>query len=140
MHVNESDVAPGRKVLYISTAPEEHDSFRRILHEPGWLITAAFSFQQAIACLCRDRIGIIVCDCHLPDGSWRDILSHIAELTEPSAVIVTSASAGSDLRAEVQSLGGYDVLYKPFQADEVSRVLSAAWQERAALAGALLPA
>jgi len=140
MHRNKSDVALSRKVLYIGAAPEDHDSFRRILHEPSWRVTAAFSCQQAIACLCRDRIGVIVCDRHLPDGSWRDILSLIAELTEPSVVIVASEDGAATLRAEVQSLGGYEVLSKPFRPEEVSRVINAAWCERALLAGALLPA
>jgi DNA-binding NtrC family response regulator len=131
MRQNRFDVAPDRKVLSISAAPEDHDSLRRILHDPGWSITRAFSCQQAIACLCRARMGVIVCDCHLSDGSWRDILSYVADLTEPSVVIVASRAAGEDLRAEVRALGGFEVLSKPFRADDVSRVVIAAWQNRA---------
>jgi DNA-binding NtrC family response regulator len=131
MRQNRFDVAPDRKVLSISTAPEDHDSLRRMLNDPGWSITRAFSCQQAIACLCRDRMGVIVCDGHLSDGSWRDILSYVAEMTEPAAVIVASGAAGGDLRAEVRALGGFEVLSKPFRAEEVSRVVVAAWQNRA---------
>jgi DNA-binding response OmpR family regulator len=76
-------------------------------------------------------MGVIVCDCHLSDGSWRDILSYVAELTEPAVVIVASRAAGEDLRAEVRALGGFDVLSKPFRAEEVGRVIMAAWQNRA---------
>ena len=131
MRQNRFDAAPDRKVLSISTGPEDHDSLRRILQDPGWSITRAFSCQQAIACLCRARMAVIVCDCHLSDGSWRDILSYVAELTEPAVVIVASRAAGEDLRAEVRALGGFDVLSKPFRAEEVSRVVIAAWQNRA---------
>jgi DNA-binding response OmpR family regulator len=131
MRPNRFDAAPGRKALSISTSAEDHDSLRRILHDPGWSITTAFSCQQAIACLCRARMGVIVCDCHLSDGSWRDILSYVAELTEPAVVIVASRAAGEDLRAEVRALGGFDVLSKPFRAEEVGRVIMAAWQNRA---------
>ena len=134
MRQNRFDVAPGRKVLSISTTPQDHDSLRRILHDPSWRVTAAFSFQQAMACLCRERIGVIICDCHLPDGSWRDILSHIAELTEPSVVIVTTGASGADLRGEVRSLGGVEVLSKPFRAEEVRRVIVEAWESRAVAA------
>jgi DNA-binding NtrC family response regulator len=131
MRQNQFEVGPCRKVLSISTAREDHDSLCHILCDPGWSITRAFSCQQAIACLCRDRMGVIVCDCHLSDGSWRDILSYVAELTEPSVIIVTSRTVSADLRAEVHSLGGYEVLSKPFQAEELSRTVSAAWQNRA---------
>ena len=140
MRQNQFDVAPGRKVLSISTVPEDHDSLRRILHDPSWRVAAAFSCQQAITYLCRDRMDVIVCDCHLPDGSWRDILSYIAELTEPSVVIVTSRAVGADLRAEVRALGAFEVLPKPFRADEVSRVVMAAWQNRAVRVQELAPA
>jgi CheY-like chemotaxis protein len=131
MRQNRFDVAPDRKVLSISTVPEDHDSLRRILHDPSWRVTAALSCQQAITYLCRDRMDVIVCNCHLPDGSWRDILSYIAELTEPSVVVVTSRAAGADLGAQVRALGGFGVLSKPFQAEEVSRVVIAALQNRA---------
>ncbi len=135
-----SDVALGRNVLSISATREDHDSLRRILNDPSWRVTAAFSCQQAITYLCRDRIGIIVCDCFLPDGSWRDILSHIADLTEPPVVIVTTRAAGADFRAEVHALGGYGVLAKPFQEEEVIRVAIAACQNRAATAPEPAPA
>jgi DNA-binding NtrC family response regulator len=140
MRQNQFDVAPGRKVLSISTVPEDHDSLCRILCDSGWSITRAFSCQQAIARLCRDRMGVIVCDCHLSDGSWRDILSYIAELTEPSEVIVSSRVVGADLRAEVRALGAFEVLPKPFRAEEVSRVVMAAWQNRAVRVQELAPA
>jgi DNA-binding response OmpR family regulator len=133
---------PGRKILSISAASEDHDSLRRILNDPGWRITPAFSCQQGIACLCRDRMAVILCDCHLPDGTWRDILSHIAELPEPPVVIVTArtANANSNLRAEVRALGGYDVLTKPFSPEEVVHVLIAAWRNRAVSAEVPIPA
>jgi DNA-binding response OmpR family regulator len=129
-----------RKILSISAAPEDHNSLRGILRDPEWRITCAASCQQAIAYLCRDRVGVIVCDCHLPDGTWRDVLSHIAALTEPSAVIVTSGAADACLRAEVRALGGYEVLTKPFQPGEVARVIVAAWQNIAIAAPVPAPA
>jgi DNA-binding response OmpR family regulator len=128
-----------RKILTISPTLEDHDALRRILQEPDWSIKCAFSYQQALACLCRDRMDIILCDCHLPDGAWRDILSHIAAMTQPPSVIVMSATADANLRAEVRTLGGYQLLSKPFLPEEVERVVSAAWQERVET-GALVPA
>jgi DNA-binding NtrC family response regulator len=128
-----------RKILTISATLEDHDTLRRVLPEPDWSITRAFSCQQAIACLCRDRVGVILCDCHLPDGAWRDILSHIAAMTEPPSVIVMSETADANLGAEVRTLGGYQLLSKPFFPEEVERVVSAAWRERVET-GALVPA
>ena len=128
-----------RKILTISPTLEDHDALYCILQEPDWSITRAFSCQQAIACLCRDRVGLILCDCHLPDGAWRDILSHIAAMTEPPSVIVMSPTADANLRAEVRALGGYQLLSKPFLTEEVERVVGDAWRERMET-GVLVPA
>jgi DNA-binding NtrC family response regulator len=119
-----------RNILSISAAPEDHDSLRGLLSDPNWHIIRAFSCQQAMNCLCRNRVGVIICDCHLPDGTWRDILSQIAPLTEPPAVIVTSMSADAGLRAEVRAMGAYDVLSKPFVREEVASVVAGAWDNR----------
>ena len=123
----------GRRILSVSSTQEDHDSLCHILNDPGWLITGVFSCQQAVSYLCRERSAIIICACHVPDGTWRDILSHIAELTDPPLVIVTAEAAEESLRAEVHALGGYDVLAKPFVAEEVSHMLSAAWKQRASV-------
>ena len=120
-----------RKILSISAEHGVHDSLRALLRDTDWRITPVYSCQQAMACLCRQRVDIIICDCLLPDGNWQDILSHIAALPEPSAVIVTSISPDARLRAEVRAMGGYEVLSKPFEPDEVLRVVVAAWENRA---------
>jgi hypothetical protein len=44
------------------------------------------------------------------------------------------------LRAELRTLGGYEVLTKPFQSEEVTRVIVAAWQNIAAAASEPAPA
>jgi len=127
------------KILSISAVSEDHDLLRRILNDPHWRITRAFSCHQAITCLCRDRMALIVCDCHLPDGTWRDILSYIAALNDPPSVIVTALTADANLHSEVRSLGGYDVLAKPFSPEKVKHVLAAAWEDRTILADVAAP-
>ena len=126
-------------ILSVSANPEDHDSLRCIMQDRGWRIICASSGQQATACLCHARVDVIVCDC-LPDGTWRDILSCIAELTEPAAVIVTSATTDEVFRTEVRSLGGFDVLSKPLDPAEVQRLVTAAWRNRAVPAETPVPA
>lgn len=115
------------RILSISACSNDYAALRRILNEPIWQITCVTSLHRAIGHLCRDRPAAIICDSHLPDGDWRDLLSHIAELMDPPVLIVTAGSEDQLLLSEVLALGGYCVLTKPFQADEVRRVLAAAW-------------
>jgi DNA-binding response OmpR family regulator len=113
-------------ILSISAFAKDHEALRRILSDPEWQITCADSCHQAIGRLCRNRPAVIICERHLPDGTWRDLLSHIADLIDPPALVVTSEGPDDHLLSEVLSLGGYHVLSKPFVADEVKRVLATA--------------
>jgi DNA-binding NtrC family response regulator len=121
---------PRQRILCISAFPEDHDSLRLILADPVWRISSASCCQQAIQRLCRDRVEVILCDARLPDATWRDILSQIADLTNPPALVVAGWEANEDLRAQVRALGGYDVLAKPFVAEQVKHVMSAALHPR----------
>ena len=116
------------RILSISACSNDYDALRGILNDPVWQVTCATSLHQAIGCLCRDRPAAIISDSHLPDGNWRDLLSHIAALMDPPVLIVTAGSADQTLLAEVLALGGYCVLTKPFQADEIRRVLAGTWK------------
>ena len=44
-------------------------------------------------------------------------------------LLVTSKTADENLWAEVLNLGGYDVLMKPFELGEVTRVIGMAWRQ-----------
>lgn len=54
------------------------------------------------------------------------ILRHAQAQSQPPKLIVASRLADERLWAEVLNLGGYDLLVKPFVADEVQRVVSLA--------------
>ena len=75
-------------------------------------------------CGAQRRVDVVFCECHQPDGTWKDILGHIAEMRDPPAFVVTSGAINAHFRSEVRALGGYDVMTKPLNANEVRRVLS----------------
>jgi len=96
-----------------------------------YLIADADTCQEAVGFLCRDRVPLIFCERDLPDGNWRDILSHLAELTDAPALVVTSKFADEYLWSEVLNLGGFDVLAKPFRELEVKHVVAGALRQQA---------
>jgi DNA-binding response OmpR family regulator len=114
------------RVLSISAVPEDYHALRTILNNPLWQITKAGTCKEAIARLSRRHILVVVCECNLPDGSWRDILNHMTELVDPPVLIVTSRIADEHLWAEVLNLGCFDLLAKPFREWEVAYAIAAA--------------
>lgn len=113
-------------ILVVSPIPEDHAFLQPLLERPGRITYRARTYREAVAVLCRDRIAVILCEQELPDGKWKDLLSQIAPLADPPYLIVTSRVADEFLWAEVLNLGGYDVLAKPFDAEEVARVVGMA--------------
>ncbi len=122
-------------ILSISATVEDHRGLGRILDDQLWQIADAGTFRQAINCLCKNRPAVIICESKLPDGTWRELLSYVAGLTDSPALIVTSTEATEHLAAEVHDLGGFGVLPKPFNPEEVNCMLNGAIQQRTAAAG-----
>ena len=112
------------KILSVSTVAADHHTLRRILNDQLWQIDIASSYREAVAYFCRNRVDIVICESHLPDGTWKDLLGHIAEMLAPPALVVTSGAVDAHFRSEVRALGGYDLITKPLDAEEVRRVLA----------------
>jgi DNA-binding response OmpR family regulator len=72
----------------------------------------------------------VICEHHLPDGTWLDILNHLDGSIEKPLLVVTSRFADEALWAEVLNLGGFDVIAKPFDPKGARHVLETACLRR----------
>lgn len=70
---------------------------------------------------------IIICDSELAPDSWREMVDRVRCIPAAPLLIVASRLADERLWAEALNVGAYDVLAKPFDCDEVNRVLSSAF-------------
>jgi DNA-binding response OmpR family regulator len=115
-------------ILLVSPYREDHSSIGHILHHDGWHISRCTSLKEAVTHLETNAPSIVICERDLPDGSWKDVLSYSETLKNPPLVLVASRHADESLWGEVLNLGGYDVLTKPFDCSEVTRVVGMAWR------------
>lgn len=106
-------------VLLISPFPEDHAFLTSIFEAPYWRTYHARGYREALSLLARDRMTVVICECRLPDGDWKDVLGQVEVLSEPPCLIVASQLPDGRLWAEVLNLGGYDILAKPFARKEV---------------------
>lgn len=113
-------------ILVISPNEADQEFFRSVFQFPFWKAYNVGTYREALKWLTRDRMNVIVCDCQLPDGSWKDILSQTQVLPDPPCVIVTSLLPDDLLWAEVLNMGGYDVVAKPFVREEAVRIVELA--------------
>ena len=115
-------------VLVVSPNKEDYASVARILRHGQWRITRACSCQEAREMAKEQDFAVILCERDLPDGNWKDLMSEVSSASNPPAVLVISRYADDGLWSEVLDTGGYDVLPKPFDSGELTRVIGMAWR------------
>ncbi len=130
--------AATRNLTVLSVSPNGEDcvALERIFRESDWAVytnsewtlIASPTLASASSILRDVTIPIVFCESDLLPGTWREMLEHISLLPDPPFLIVTSRLADARLWAEALNLGAYDVLAKPFDATEVIRIASLAWQ------------
>ena len=112
-------------LLVVSPDDRDHRSLHHILERDCKLHRAA-GRRDALSLVRRYRPKVVICDQLLNDGDWRDLLADLQTEKEMPTMIVSSRLADDRLWAEVLNLGGYDLLMKPFTAEEVSLVVKMA--------------
>ena len=121
--------APNKENISILVAtphPDDINSLRHILNHREWTLSLCTSAQEAVEHATQRRTAILICERDLPDGTWKDVLQRIESMVDPPMILVVSIHADESLWAEVLNLGGYDVLLKPFDCSEVTRVVGMA--------------
>jgi DNA-binding NtrC family response regulator len=138
---SETNTTPFVNLLSVSPAENDHATLDAILQRAQgtgianvrWKIHRAGKLSAARKILGERSIGIVLCERDLPDGSWNELLNYCGTLWSIPHLIVASRLADDHLWAEALNVGAYDVLAKPFDSEEVIRILSLAWlnwQER----------
>jgi len=115
--------------IILSVSPNDDDcaALERIF-QSRWTVTASATVAAALSLFRKISLPIVICDCEITSGTWSGMLDQISLLPDPPLFIVTSRLADECLWAEALNLGAWDVLAKPFDADEVVRVIGAAGQ------------
>lgn len=122
-------------ILCVDPIEEDHATLEDIFSSSPWslypdcvwTLARSTDLKSAWRLLRTHRFPLVLCECDLRQGTWRELLDLLKLLPEPPFLIVTSRAADERLWAEALNLGAYDVLAKPFDRTEVSRIVSLAW-------------
>jgi DNA-binding NtrC family response regulator len=116
-----------KTALLISPFEQDHKLFKLLFTEQGWKLHRASSLESALRLLRQGIASLVIAEKDLPNGTWKDVLGAVLQLSSAPPVVVTSLHADDYLWAEALNLGAYDVLAKPFERTEAIRVCSSAW-------------
>jgi DNA-binding response OmpR family regulator len=121
--------AEAATVISISPFEEDHAFLREHFDEAHWRIYGVRKGADGVSLARRKRASVVICEEHMADSSWREVLGWLSEQAETPPLIVTSRLADDILWAEVLNRGGYDVLMKPLDRMEALRVVQLAWRQ-----------
>jgi DNA-binding response OmpR family regulator len=113
-------------LLLVTAHPEDFTWLSGVLDRRAWLVFSCGGCAEALREVRRLAPAIVLCERDLPDGNWKRLFAEMQSVERTPLMLVSSRHADESLWAEVLNLGGYDVLQKPFNPAEVTRVLSMA--------------
>ena len=119
------------QVLVTSSDFENRRRLMQVLTQLGLDPIVATNTSEAKETLQQDRVGLVFCDRHLADGSYRDVLDVARSCPEKVRVVVTSKHADWDEYLEAMRLGVFDVISTPCRPTDVEwMVIQAKRDER----------
>ena len=118
------------KLVAITQNPDDAETLRQIASRCGWRISIVDSSGAAIVSLNDQPTPLVICDRDLSGEAWRDVLAKIAALPRAVCVLLASSVVDDYLWNDVIRHHGYDVVAKPFQTDELHRLVTFAWSWR----------
>jgi DNA-binding response OmpR family regulator len=133
-HLPSIAVIDSQAVIGLAISPFEEDLsfFQHMFDDAGCKLLTARTRRQAVEELSHGPIAVVICERHLIDGNWKDVLSHFASILNPPRLIVVSHRSDDELWTEVLNMGGFDLLTAPLQEVEVVHAVGSAvldWME-----------
>ena len=117
---------PSVSALLLGEFDSEKALLTQVFREAGWRFVEARDRRHAIECLQRDAVQVVIAESETPNWNWKNVLLHLHRMPSPPVLIVSSHNADDRLWSEVLNLGGYDVLARPFNPEELRRVVASA--------------
>ncbi|NMC70012.1 MAG: sigma-54-dependent Fis family transcriptional regulator [Myxococcales bacterium] len=116
-----NDVNP--VVLVVDDEPGVRYTLRAILEDQGWTVEEAADGLEALDRIRRGGVDLVLTDLRMPRLDGMQLLAELSSLpAAPRAVVITAH--GSERHAvEAMKHGALDYFAKPFDADEIVRVV-----------------
>jgi DNA-binding NtrC family response regulator len=116
-----------QKLLAILPDIADRDAVGAFAIANHWGLNVVSSVEEAGSQLSEAPAPVILIDCDLPDEDWRLAIQTLISRAPCPCVILASAVVDLYLFNEVVHHGGYDVVSKPFRAEQLRRTLGLAF-------------
>lgn len=123
-HTADEHCPPRFACVFLGCSLADYQLASRLLDSANVRLHRAGSLQQADLLLSDGDALVLLTEAEFPGGSWRDALAMRARRHRNVALVVTATSADERLWLDVIEQGAYDLILKPFAAEEMLRILA----------------
>lgn len=107
------------QILVASSDLESRRNLMQTLNRQGLEPIGVANLSECDDVLVKERVGLVFCDRHLADGSYRDLLERVRTRGEKVRVVVTSKHPDWDEYLEAMRYGAFDVIASPCRPTDV---------------------
>ena len=115
--------AKKKKILVVDDEKNARKLLRDILQSPAWEVLEAEDGLKALEIMHEKTIDLLITDRSMPNLGGLELLQKLREEKRFVPAIIVSAFGEERLWAEAIGLGAEEYILKPFQAEEVLRVV-----------------
>ena len=110
-------------VILASSRRDDVDSLDALLAGTGWGLINVQTYEEAEQAARRERVPIVLCDLALEDQPWQETLEKLRLTRDGACVILLADESAGDLAGKVAKRGGFDLLFRPFEREQVFQSL-----------------
>lgn len=111
------------EVLIVDDDPSIRNRCVQLLHKKGYRVEGISSGDVALAIIRSRTIGLVVADIRMPGLNGLALLEKIKEITPRTEVLMITGYGTVESAVTAIKLGAYDYLTKPFDMDQLLKVV-----------------
>jgi DNA-binding NtrC family response regulator len=111
------------RVLIVEDDAGMRDTLDAVLRADGYDVSTAQSGAEAVSLVARGSFAIMLLDLQLPDCRGIDLIPAVREADPSMPIIMMTAYGTIKTAVEAIKLGAYDFIQKPFELEEMQRII-----------------
>jgi len=115
------------QIILASAHSDDGDALQSLLTGSPWELIVVANVADAIRALHQITVPIVLCDQHLDGQPWQETIRALIKTRRRSSVTLLADLGGPRLYAEVARRGGFDLLERPFDKEQVYATLLCAY-------------
>ncbi len=122
----ENTMSGNLQVMVLDDEPTVGERLKDFLEKRGMAVETFLESRKAIDRLREKRFDVIVTDLKMPGPNGIDLLLSVKERSPSSQVILITGYATMEAAREAEAIGAFDFILKPFELDDLHKLIKKA--------------